>query len=187
MVTAYLALLGLVGLERVAELLVSSRNARIARGRGAVEVGAQHFGPMAALHALFLPACAAEVLLLGRAFPGPLGWAALGAVALAQGLRWWAVASLGWRWSVRIIVIPGAPPMTSGPYRFARHPNYVAVAVEMLCLPLAHGAWIAAAAFSLANAAVLAVRIRAEERALGAPWAKAFAGVPRFFVGGPRG
>jgi methyltransferase len=184
MVAAYLVFLGLFGVERVAELFLSRRNARIAFERAGVESGAAHFRAMTFVHALFLPACAAEVLLLGRPFPGALGWAAAGAALAAQGLRWWAIASLGWRWNVRIIVVPGEAPVRRGPYRFLRHPNYVAVAIEMLCVPLAHGAWLCAAIFSATNALLLRVRIRAEERALGQRWDEAFSGVPRFIPHG---
>ncbi|HET7785353.1 MAG TPA: isoprenylcysteine carboxylmethyltransferase family protein [Myxococcales bacterium] len=184
MVAAYLALLGLFGAERLAELWLSRRNARIACARGGVESGAMHFRAMAAVHAAFLPACAAEVLLLDRPFPGAAGFAAAALAVLAQTLRWWAIASLGWRWNVRIIVVPGDTPVRKGPYRLLRHPNYLAVATEMLFLPLAHGAWITAAVFSALNAALLRVRIRAEERALGSDWERAFAGVPRFIPHG---
>jgi methyltransferase len=162
MVIAYLVFLSLFGAERLLELWISRRNARIARGRGAVEAGAAHFPFMAALHALFLPACAAEALLLHFSFH----WMAACLAIAAQGLRWWAIATLGWRWNVRVLVVPGSEPVRSGPYRFMRHPNYLAVAVEMLCVPLAGGAWICAAVFSALNLAMLAVRIPAEEHAL---------------------
>jgi methyltransferase len=99
---------------------------------------------------------------------------ALAAALLAQGLRWWAVVSLRGRWTTRIVVLPGATPVTGGPYRWLRHPNYLAVVVELLAVPLIGGAVVTAAAATLGNAALLAVRIPAEERALGAAWAAAF-------------
>jgi methyltransferase len=181
--TAYLALMLLLALERLVELGISQRNARRALARGAVEVGQRHFRVMAAMHALFLVACPLEVFALGRAFPGALGWACLGGVAVAQGLRYWAIFSLGERWNVRILVLPNAPPVTRGPYRFVRHPNYVAVVLEILLVPLVYGAWVTAAVFSVANAILLRVRIRAEEAALGPGYAAAFAGRPRFIPG----
>ncbi len=191
--SAYIGLLALIGAERIAELLLSRRNARIAFSRGGVEAGAAHFRWMALVHALFLPACALEAILRGHdvrrghdvfvVSPG-LSLAALALVVFAQALRWWAIASLGWRWNVRIIVVPDAPPVRSGPYRFVRHPNYIAVAVEMLCIPLVQGAWICAPVFSALNALLLRVRIRDEERALGAPYLRAFAQVPRFIPHG---
>jgi methyltransferase len=183
----WLAFLALLGAERLFELWLSRRNARLAFAQGAREVGRRHFAVMAAVHTAFLFSCLGEVLLLGRAFPGTLGWVALGAALLAQALRYWAIATLGPRWNVRVIVLPGAPPVTAGPYRFVRHPNYVAVAIELLAVPLAHGAWITALVFSAANVALLAVRIRVEEAALGSAYGEAFAGRPRFLprLGGP--
>lgn len=164
MVTPWLAFLALLALERVFELWLSRRNARAAFARGGVESGAGHFPVMAAVHTLFLLSCAVEGSL--RPFPGALGWAALGGALVAQALRYWAIATLGARWNVRVIVVPGEPLVSSGPYRFVRHPNYAAVCLELLSVPLIHGAWVTATVFSLANAALLAVRIPAEERAL---------------------
>ena len=184
MVTWYLALLLAFGAERIAELALSRRNARLAFARGALEAGAKHYRFMVAVHALFLPCCALEVLALHRPFPGALGYAAAALAVGAQGLRWWAIASLGDRWNVRVIAVPGAAPVREGPYRFARHPNYVAVVIEMLAVPLAHGAWICALVFSALNAVLLRGRIRIEERALGEQYQRAFDGVPRFLPHG---
>jgi methyltransferase len=170
----YLGFLGLVALERGGELLLSRRNARQARAAGAVESGRGHYPVMVAFHTLFLVSCAAEVLLVPRSFPDAVGWVALGAALLAQGLRYWAVASLGARWNTRVLVWPGLPPVTSGPYRFLRHPNYLALVVELVAGPLVYGAWVTAVVFSLGNLVLLNVRIRSEERALGPAWAKAF-------------
>ena len=183
----YLGLLVAVALERGLELVISTRNARLAQARGGVETGRGHYPVMAVFHGAFLAACALEVVLLRRPFPGAVGWIALGVVIGAQALRYWAIATLGWRWNTRIVVVPGAAPVTGGPYRFVRHPNYVAVIAEMLALPLVHGAWLTALVFSLGNAWLLRVRIRAEERALGEPWEHAFAGRPRFVPGGHGG
>jgi len=180
MVNLYLAFLCLLCAERVAELLLSRRNARRAFARGGVEVGRGHFRAMAAVHALFPAACAAEVLLLRRPFPGGWGWLALCGALCAQALRYWAIHALGDRWNVRVIVVPGEAPVARGPYRWVRHPNYVAVALELCCVPLVHGAWICALLFSLANVALLAVRIRVEEEALGEAYRAAFAALPRF-------
>jgi len=186
-VRVYLVLLALVALERGVELLLSARNARLARARGAVETGQGHYPVMSVFHGAFLLACALEVVLLRRPFPGALGWIALAVVLAAQALRYWAIATLGWRWNTRIVVVPGAAPVTGGPYRFVRHPNYVAVIAEMLALPMVHGAWLTALVFSLGNAWLLRVRIRAEEQALGEPWENAFTGRPRFVPGGHGG
>lgn len=170
----YLALLGAVAVERLVELVVSRRHARLALARGGIESGAQHFPVMAATHALFLVSCALEPLLFDRVATPLLSIPALVIVVAAQGLRWWAVLTLGERWNVRIIVVPGDAPVDGGPYRFVRHPNYLAVIAELMALPLVHGAYVTALVFSLANLALLAVRIPAEERALGAPYAKRF-------------
>jgi methyltransferase len=181
---AYFGLLGLVALERGLELIVSGRNARRLLAAGGVEVGQGHFRTMVLLHAAFLPACAAEAWLR-PAPPAAVAALAGAGVLAAQALRWWAIATLGGRWSTRIIVLPDAPPVTSGPYRFLRHPNYLAVVLEVACLPMAFGAWGTALLFSLSNAALLTVRVQAEERALGGGWAAAFRGRPRFLPGGP--
>jgi methyltransferase len=183
-VAAYLAGLALLGLERLAELSRSRRNARRAFARGGVEVGRGHFRVMAVVHALFLASCAVEALVARPPFPGALGLAALAVALCAQALRAWAIATLGERWNVRIIVWPGAPPITAGPYRYLRHPNYLAVVLEIAAVPMVHGAHRTALAFSIANAAILAVRIRAEEAALGRGWAEAFATLPRLIPGG---
>jgi methyltransferase len=182
---AYLALVGAFGAERVAELFLSRRNARRLLARGGVEVGRGHYRPMVAFHALFLASCAGEALARPGPPPPAALLAALGACG-AQALRWWAIATLGERWSTRVVVLPGAPPVTGGPYRFVRHPNYLAVALEIACLPLAYGAWCTAILFSAGNACLLAVRIAAEERALGDRWAEAFRGRPRLIPGGGR-
>jgi methyltransferase len=181
--TEYVAFLGLLAFERLVELVVSSRHARALLEKGGLEVGQGHYRPMVLFHAAFLAACLAEALAWPEP-PPPAALVALAGALLAQGLRWWAIAALGERWSTRVIVLPGAPPVTGGPYRFLRHPNYLAVVLEMACVPLAFGSWRTALAFSLGNAVLLWVRIRAEERALGAGWASAFRGRRRLF---PRG
>jgi len=176
---AYLGFLALLALERVGELLLSARNARVMRARGGREVGHAHYQVMRIFHTLFLLACAVEVLGWQRSLP----WFALAALVAAlgaQALRYWAIVSLGPFWNVRIIVIPGVPPVLRGPYRWLRHPNYVAVIVEMVAVPLLHNAYVTAVVFSLGNAWLLWVRIRAEERALGLSYENVFADTPRF-------
>ncbi len=178
----YLGLLCATGVERLVELRISKRNAAAAFARGGLEVGRRHFAVMTVLHTLFLPACFFEALLRHTA-PPALWPLLLLACGLAQGLRWWAIGALGERWNVRIVFVPGEPPVTGGPYRFLRHPNYLAVVTELLCLPLLYGAVLSAAVFTAANAALLWVRIRAEEEALGAGYQERFAGVSRFLPG----
>ena len=183
----FLGFMAALVVERLVELVLSKRNAARAFARGGVETGQRHYRFMVVFHTLFLVACVAEVFLLRRGFPGAWGWAALAGAVLAQGLRYWAIATLGDRWNSRIIVVPGLAPVTGGPYRFLRHPNYVAVVLELACVPLIHGAWWTALVFSVGNAALLYVRIRAEEAALGDVYAQAFSHRPRFIPEVPRG
>lgn len=164
--SAYLALLLVVALERLFELRLSRRNAAQAFAQGGIEVGASHFRWMQALHAGFLIACALEVVVCRRPFDARLGIPMLVLLLAAQGLRYWAIATLGRRWNVRVIALPGQPVVTGGPYRWVRHPNYLAVVIEGFALPLVHGAWLTALVFSSLNAWLLRVRIGTEERAL---------------------
>jgi len=179
----YLFLLTLLYLERLVELYVSRRNMRQLIAAGATEYGLGHFWLMAVFHALFPVAAAMEVWLLDRVFPGPLGFAALAVALSAQGLRWWAVHTLGGGWTVKIIVPPDCLPVTRGPYRFLRHPNYLAVALEVAAVPLIHGAWLTALLATLINSVLLGIRIRTEERAWGSRYAAAFAGRRRLIPG----
>ena len=156
-----------VGLERIAELVVSKRHAAWAFSRGGVEFGRAHYPAMVALHTGLLAGAVAEVWLLDRPFVPPLGWLMLALVVASQALRWWCIATLGQQWNTRVIVVPGLALVSRGPYRWLRHPNYVAVAVEGLALPLVHSAWLTAAVFTVLNAALLSVRVRVEEQALG--------------------
>ena len=167
MVIPYLGFLGLVALERMFELALSRRNAAWAFARGGVEAGGEHFLAMKLLHTSFLAACALEVVLLDRPFLPWMGVPMLGLALGAQSLRYWAVTSLGRRWNVRVITVPGMPLETSGPYRFLRHPNYLAVALEGIAIPLIHTAYLTAIGFTLLNGLMLRTRIRCEERALG--------------------
>ncbi|MDT5194028.1 MAG: methyltransferase [Mycobacterium sp.] len=163
---AYVILIGLVAVERVAELVVSQRNLATSRARGGSEFGAGHYPAMVVLHTALLAACLIEVLALHRPFIPALGWPMLAVVLAAQGLRWWCIATLGWQWNTRVVVVPGAPRVTGGPYRYLPHPNYVAVALEGVALPLVHTAWITALAFTVLNAALMAARIKVENAAL---------------------
>jgi methyltransferase len=165
-VSAYLMLLALVAIQRIAELIRSRRNEAAMRRAGASEHGGAHYPLMVAMHALFLPVCAVEVLLFERPFHPLIGGVALAILAAAMALRMWTLKTLGDRWTTRVIVVPGRTLVATGPYRWLRHPNYLAVVLEFLAIPLVHGAWVAAVVFSLANLVVLAIRIRVEERAL---------------------
>ncbi len=151
----------LVALQRLAEVGYARRNARRLLAAGGVEHGAGHHPLFVALHGAWLAALFALVPA-----EAPANWGLLGLYGLLQLGRLWVIASLGRRWTTRVIVVPGAPLVTRGPYRFLRHPNYLIVALEIPVLPLAFGAWTIALAFGLANLALLAQRIRVEARAL---------------------
>ena len=164
----YVLLLAVIAAERVAELMVSRRNLAWSRARGGVEFGAGHYPAMVVLHTALLAGCLIEVIVLHRPFLPALGWPMLAVVFAAQGLRWWCVTTLGPQWNTRVVVVPGAARVGDGPYRFIAHPNYVAVVAEGIALPLVHTAWITALVFTVLNAALLGIRIRTENTALGA-------------------
>jgi methyltransferase len=165
--TLFVLVVAATAAERLVELVVSARHARWAFARGGVERGRGHFPAMVALHSGLLVACVVEVLVARRPFVPLLGWTALAVVLGSQALRWWCIATLGPRWNTRVIVVPGLPLVTRGPYRLLRHPNYVAVVAEGVALPLVHTAWVTALAFTALNAVLLLrFRIPTEERAL---------------------
>ncbi|SER98776.1 alkylresorcinol O-methyltransferase [Pedococcus cremeus] len=162
----FTALVVAVGLERLAEIVVSKRHAAWAFSRGGIEYGRRHYGVMVVLHTALLVGAVAEVWWLDRPFLPVLGWSMLALVLASQALRWWCIRTLGPQWNTRVIVVPGLPLVSRGPYRVLRHPNYVAVVVEGVALPLVHTAWVTAVLFTVLNAALLTVRIRVEDRAL---------------------
>ncbi|HET9336965.1 MAG TPA: isoprenylcysteine carboxylmethyltransferase family protein [Sphingomicrobium sp.] len=155
------AVLAFVTTQRLAELALSQRNTRRLLARGAHEVAPEHYPFMVALHASWLTA----LWFLG---PGPpIEIVPLILFALLQLGRVWVIATLGERWTTRIIVLPGAALVKSGPYRWVNHPNYLIVIGELAVLPLVFGLPMVALAFSVLNGLVLWVRIRAENKALG--------------------
>jgi methyltransferase len=157
-------ILGLVTLQRLGELLLAKRNTDRLRVRGAYEVAAGHYPLIVALHAAWLAGL--WYFVVERAADIDLSCVWLGAFVVLQVLRVWVIATLGPRWTTRIIVLPGAPLVTAGPYRFVSHPNYRVVAAEILVLPLVFGLVWYGIVFSVLNAAVLWIRIRAEAAAL---------------------
>lgn len=164
--TWFTVLVVAVGVERLAELVVSKRNAAWSFANGGVETGRRHYAVMVVLHTGLLAGALVEVWLRRPDFVPALGWTMLALVVASQALRWWCISTLGRRWNTRVIVVPGMPRVTRGPYRFLSHPNYVAVVVEGLALPLVHSAWITAIVFTVCNALLLTVRLRVENRAL---------------------
>ena len=163
----YYLLILAVGVERLVELVLSKRNARLAFANGGKEFGRGHYPVMVAIHTALLVGCVVEVWLLHRPFIPWLGWPMLAVAVLAQVLRWWCITTLGQRWNTLVIVVPDAPLVQRGPYRWLHHPNYVAVVAEGIALPLVHTAWLTALCFTVANALLLTVRIRVENVALG--------------------
>ena len=156
-----IVILALVTAQRLGELALARRNTRRLLAQGATEMGARHYPLIVGLHAAWL----AGLWFLAWDRPANLLW--LVVFLGLQALRVWVIASLGARWTTRIIVLPGAPLVRRGPYRFLPHPNYVVVASEMLVFPLVFGLTVYGVVFFLLNAAVLWVRIRAENAALG--------------------
>jgi methyltransferase len=163
--SCYILLIAAVGVERVAELVVSTRNLACSRARGGVEFGAHH-PTMVTLHTGLRAGGLLEVSALHRPFVAVLGWPMLALVVGAQVPRWWCITTLGPQWNTRVVVIPDAPRVTAGPYRFFSHPNYVAGVGEGIALPLVHGAGITALVFTVLNAALLRTRIGVENSAL---------------------
>lgn len=154
-------ILALVTLQRLGELVVARHNMRRLIRRGGVDIGASHYPRIVAVHAGWL----AALWAFGR--DQPVNGLGLAAFVVLQGLRLWILTTLGSRWTTRIIVLPGEPLIASGPYRYLSHPNYVVVVGEIALLPLALHLPVLALIFSVLNAAVLAVRVRVEARALG--------------------
>ena len=157
------AILLFVTLQRLGELVLARRNTARLLARGAYEVAPGHYPLIVLLHAAWL------LGLWWLAFDAPVSWSWLAAFVVLQGLRVWVLLTLGERWTTRIIVLPGAPLVSGGPYRLLSHPNYAVVVAEIAVLPLVFGLTSYALVFSLLNAIVLAIRIRAENAALARP------------------
>jgi methyltransferase len=162
----FTGLIAATAAERIIEVGLSKRNAAWSMDQGGIEYGRGHYPFMVVLHTLFLFACVGEVWLMERSFEPWLGYPALAVAILCQGLRWWCISTLGKRWNTRVIIVKGLPRVASGPYGFIPHPNYLAVALEGVALPLVHGAYLTAAGFTVLNAGLMAVRIRCENTAL---------------------
>jgi methyltransferase len=160
--TLAIIVLALVTAQRIGELFLAEHNTRRLRAKGAIETGANHYILIVLLHGAWL------LGLWVLAWDRPVNLALLAIFVLLQAARVWVIATLGPRWTTRIITLPGAPLVTKGPYRFVSHPNYVVVALEIAVLPLAFGLVEYAVLFTLLNAAMMWVRIRSEGRALAA-------------------
>jgi methyltransferase len=159
-VTLATLILALVTLQRLGELVISRHNTRRLLAQGAIEVAPGHYPFVVMIHAVWLTA----LWIWGR--DQDVNLVALSIFILLQALRLWVLATLGSRWTTRIIVLPNAPMVTSGPYRYLSHPNYAIVVAEIAILPLALHLVLIASKFTVLNALVLVIRIRAESRAL---------------------
>lgn len=164
MVAIWVAL-AFVALQRLLELRLARNNLKWALSQGAKEYGREHYPLFFLLHVGWMLGWLVEGLTRNQ--PSFIWWFWLAVFVLAQGLRYWTISSLGRYWNTRILIVPGAKKVSSGPYRFLPHPNYLAVALELLSLPLVFNAWITAIIATVLNAILLlGIRIPAEERAL---------------------
>lgn len=184
-VILFLVLLAAVAALRIVELRISKRHQRQLLTRGAAKIDEPRFRWMVVLHTAVLIGAAIEVIFLKRPFIPALAIIMFAIFLAANAVRWWVIRTLGDHWNVQVMDSTELGVITSGPFRFVRHPNYAAVFAEMLALPLIHTAWIIALAGSLAHAAVLAQRLSTEERVLFAnpDYRAAMTGKPRFLPG----
>ena len=163
MTAAYVALLVLVGLERLFELQISRRNQRKLEKQGVRKVAEPHFRWMVFTHAGVLACAAAEVILLQRPLIPMLAMSMAALFVFANMLRWWVIRTLAGHWNVEVMASSRVGVVTSGPYMWVRHPNYVAVVIELFSLPMIHTAWITAVAGTIANLEILRRRLRVED------------------------
>jgi methyltransferase len=152
-------------LQRIVELVIAKRNERIVRAKGGIEFDKKGYKVMVAMHVAFFISLVLEKVLLKRSLNSLWIFFAI-LFVLAQFLRYWAISSLGVYWNTRILVVPNSKLVTSGPYKYLRHPNYVAVIAEIAVIPLIFSCYITAAVFSVLNLILLRRRIRIEEEAL---------------------
>jgi len=178
----FLGLCLAVGACRLIEMTISRRHQRALGEKGAALIPEPIFGAMVALHSGVIAGAAIEVVALHRSYNGAVAVPALVLVVLANLLRFWVIATLGVHWNVRVVRSMPLGVVTAGPYRFVRHPNYVAVFVELLALPLVHGAYLTAAVGTLLHLLILQRRVSLEESVLMADegYRRAFADKPRF-------
>jgi methyltransferase len=182
----FVGVTALVAAERLLELWLSKKNARRTLDRGGIEHRPSAHWIVVALQVAWLGAAPFEVWLFDRPWQPILAAICIFLVFLAMLLRYWAVTTLGDRWNTRIITVPGEAPVTTGPYRYLRHPNYLAAFVELFALPLVHGAWLSAIVLGTANLLAMHLKAGFEERALDqhAPYAQVFSGRNRYLPGG---
>ena len=163
---AFTILLVVVAIERTVELVISKRNLRWSFAQGGIEFGRSHYKYMVALHAFLLGGSLAEVWYFQPTLIPTLSWIMFLLAIASQALRWWCITTLGKRWNTLVVIIPGTPVCKTGPYKWFKHPNYVAVVIEGFALPLVGFAWRTALIFSFLNVFVLTARLRSENAAL---------------------
>jgi methyltransferase len=184
-VVLFLVLLVAVAAMRIFELRISKKHQRQITARGGAKAKDPVFPCMAMFHTLVLIGAAAEVVFLHRPFLPALAIPMLALFIFANIVRWWVIRTLGEHWNVQVMDSTKLGVITSGPFRYVRHPNYAAVFVEMIALPLIHTAWITALAGAVVHVVVLIFRLSAEERVLFADseYAAAMRAKPRFLPG----
>jgi methyltransferase len=161
----FLLYTALLILQRLSELLLAKRNGKIVRKEGAVEYDRSGYKYIVAMHVAFFISLVAEYFLLGRSLSSH--WRVLISIfILTQGLRYWSIASLGKYWNTRVLVVPGATAVKRGPYKYLKHPNYLAVVIEIAVIPLVFSCYITSALFSILNLIALKRRIGIEESAM---------------------
>ena len=163
---AFTLLIVAVAIERIIELVVSKRNLRWSFAQGGIEYGRSHYKYMVALHVFLLGGALAEVWIVRPNLNPALSWIMFTLAMASQALRWWCIASLGKRWNTLVVIIPDMPVSRRGPYKWFKHPNYLAVIIEGFALPLVGSAWRTALIFTILNVGVLTVRLRSENAAL---------------------
>ena len=163
---AFTLLVVAVAIERIIELVVSKRNLRWSFAQGGIEYGRSHYKYMVALHVFLLGGALAEVWIVRPNLNPALSWIMFTLAMASQALRWWCIASLGKRWNTLVVIIPDMPVSRRGPYKWFKHPNYLAVIIEGFALPLVGSAWRTALIFTILNVGVLTVRLRSENAAL---------------------
>lgn len=163
----YLIIIGVTIIERLYELKVANRNYAESMTKGGVEFGSAHYPYMVIMHTLFLVACLVEPKLNSSlVIHSFISVLSIFLIITCQGIRWWIINTLSSQWNTRVVVIPGAKRVQSGPFRYITHPNYTVVATELIALPMLHGAWITAIAFTIANTFLMKTRISIEDEAL---------------------
>jgi len=163
---AFIILLAIVAIERIVELVISKRNLRWSFAQGGIEFGRSHYKYMVAIHVFLLGGSLIEVWLFRPTLIPTLSWIMFSLAIASQALRWWCISTLGKRWNTLVVIVPGKPVCKTGPYRWFKHPNYMAVIIEGFALPMVGFAWRTAVIFTILNAAVLTARLRSENAAL---------------------